>query len=287
MDPHAVENVLRFNAVVELTNGRFPRRTKSDDLEGIGCGLRVGLVENLSPVTQHVFCVVETLAEITTQSFAKEGGRGFPQVGVEEGDIERDFGLDHGRVGDAVAPARQCAGEHLVERHGCGKALGVNVPAWRLAQAEEGIEVGARAGLDVVDGSFRQGEVEQHQLQAAAMRRRAKADVVGLDVAVIDAFVFQEDDRLQQFLAETPDEIQRGAVVAQEMSQRVLAGTAHQQRRAAGNGQRFAPLDNIGMAQLAQGFTFGNQAPVVAGVQGNLEDQLFGVAASSDQQHIG
>jgi hypothetical protein len=77
---------------------------------------------------------------------------------------------------DWPSPQRgRLAHRHLVEGDGGGEALGVQVPARLAAQRQERVEVGVRAGRDVVGRRAAQREVEQHQRQlAAAVARRCR-----------------------------------------------------------------------------------------------------------------
>ena len=182
----------------------------------------------------------------------------------------------------AVAPHRWLADGHFVKRDGGGKALGVEVPARGFAQREERVEVGVRAGGDVVGGCAAQREVEQHELQLAAAIA-ADADVLGLDVAVGHAFGFEVVHRLDEFFAKALQHVQRQAALFahffQRFGQRLVACRLEQQRGAAGHTERAAIGHDVVVVQLGQHLAFGHQAVVVSHVERDFEDQLFVAAA--------
>ena len=131
--------------------------------------------------------------------------------------------ISHSRcdgLGRAVAPSRQRPGGHLVKRRGGGVPLGVQVPAWRLPQGKQRVEVARRAGPDVLGRGPRQREIEQHEVQLVAPADHADGDVVGLDVAVRDALLLQVIHDVQQVLAEALEQIDvEPAFLAQPLAQ--------------------------------------------------------------------
>ena len=173
---------------------------------------RLACGEDRAPRAKHVFGVVEALAVVALQGLREERGEALARDRVE--DIALDGGLDveHGRRGLPVAPDRRLADRHLVERDGQREALCVQVPARRPAQRQKRVEVGVRAGRDVVGRRAAQREVEQHELQLAGAVL-GDADVLGLDVAVGDAFGFEVVHRLDELFAEALQHVERQAPV--------------------------------------------------------------------------
>ncbi len=213
------------------------------------------------------------------------GGRG-----VEPGGVDGGLVGDGGRVGEAVAVDGRVAGGHLEQDDGGGVALGGRVVL--APGGEERVEVGPGAGLDVGRRRLRQGEVEQDQVLGAVARRSTRdAEVGGLDVAVGDAGVVEDDEGLQQVGAPAVEEIQGEALAVAEVGGQGLAtGGGQEEGAAAGDLQRaLDELDDARAVDLAQGARLVLEAAGGGVVDGDLEDALGAVVEAEvlDQQPDG
>ena len=291
VDAHAVEHLLRRRAVAQLGH----RGAQGDGRGQCGQpGLRIGRGrvqrgaggEDRVPGAQHLLGVVVAFARVAPQRAGEEGAQPVAHDRVEHLALDGGLDLQHGRRGPPVAPDRWLADRHLVQRHRQREAFGVQVPARRPAQRQEGVEVGRRAGGQVGQRRAAQREVEQHELQLAGAGR-ADADVLGLDVAVRDALALQVVHRLDQLAAEALQQVQRQpALVAQQGRQRLLARVAQQQRGAPGDAERLAVGDDVLVVQPGQHLAFGHQPLVVRDIQRHLEHEVFVTAVAAHQQRV-
>ena len=274
MDAHAFEYVLRLQAVTEFGHGGVDRRREGDGLELLGrsCGAPL---EHLPPGAQHVTGIVEPLAEIAGQRPCEESGERPSHHRIEDLALDGHLLVEHRWRAGTVSPARGLANSHLVERDGRREAFGVEIPSFAGAQRQKGIEVGRRAGGQAFGGSATQRKVEQHELQLAAARR-GDADVVRLDVAVDDGLVLKVANRLDEFLAEAGQHLERQPALFPELErERPVASALEQQRRAPGHRERLPVFDDVGMAQFGQRFALGLHVIAVGGVVGDLEDEFL------------
>ena len=100
-------------------------------------------------------------------------------------------------------------------------------------------------------------------MQLAAGAGLRHADVVGLNVAVGDALLIEVVDRLDQFLAEALQEVERQAgFFADTVGQRLFAGLAHQQRGATIDRERALPLDDVRVPEFRERFALGGNAVI-------------------------
>ncbi len=173
-----------------------------------------------------------------------------------------------------------------IKGDGQREALGVQVPPRGAAQRQERVQVGVRAGGDVVGWGTAEREVEQHQLQFAAAVF-GNADVLGLDVAVGDPFRFEVVDGFDQLFAKALEHVEREASVFLEFfSQRFGTGTLEQQGCASGNNQRLAVGDDVLVVQAGEHLTLSDQALVVRDAASHLEDGLFVAAITPHERRV-
>ena len=190
------------------------------------------------------------------------------------------------RIGCAVTPFGQRAGGQFVQGHGGRVPLGVKVPARRLAQGEQRIEVSGRACMDGVDGCARKGKIIEHEVQFVAPPDMTDRDVVGLDVAMRDALFLKVVDHAQQVLAKTLQEINvEPALSADTLAERLdtfLLGAdehrTHQKRRAISDVHGIDEFHDVLMAEFLDDFGFIAKTLVVLRVTRHLEDALFSIA---------
>ena len=291
MDAHAVQHVDGLRAVAQLGHRGLRGDGGRQCLEalrrhgvvGRGAG---GALEDATPGAQQLLGIVVPVRGGAGQGLGEEGAQRGLRGGREEIGLQRHLGLGElgGRL--AVAPARQAAHRHLVKGDGGGEALGVQVPALLGAQAQEGVEVGGGAGLEVVRRRAGEREVEQHQRQAAAAVA-GDADVVGLDVTVHHRVLLEQAHGVEQLLAPALQHVQRQATGCLDaLGKGFVAGTLEQQRGAPGHGGAATQLHDVGVAQLAQGLGLGLQVVVVGGIHRDLEHQLFVAAVRAHQQRV-
>jgi hypothetical protein len=142
--------------------------------------------------------------------------------------------------------------------------------------------------LDVLQRRPGEGEVEQHQVQAAFAAQGGQADVGGLDVPVAHAQLLQATDDLQQLLAEALGQVQgQPALLLQVAGQGGLPRALHVHGGAAGHAEGFDVRDDVGVAQSRQGLALQPQPLVVRRVAGHLEHGLLVAVALAHQQHVG
>ena len=109
------------------------------------------------------------------------------------------------------------------------------------------------------------------------------ADVVGLDVAVGDAFAFQEDDGLQQVFAEALEQVEaEPAFFADALAQGLVAGLVQEDGRAIAELKDAVAADDQRAVELLENLAFVADAVVVVGIDGDLGDELLVVLP--DQQ---
>ncbi len=102
VDAHALQDVLRFEAVAQLGHRGERRGRHGDGSQALRCA-RISRLNGLAtgkdgaPRTKHVFGVVEALAVVALQCLGEERGEALARDRVE--DIALDGGLDveHGR----------------------------------------------------------------------------------------------------------------------------------------------------------------------------------------------
>src|SRR5690606_30334096 len=121
---------------------------------------RSNVLKYQPPFVGHLLDRVEPGAGVAGKRRAEEGGEPGGDRGVEEFGHDRDLVRGHRWVADAVTPPGQRAGRHLVERDRGGEPLGGQVVARPAeAVAEERVEVGRRARLELVGRRGGEGEV--------------------------------------------------------------------------------------------------------------------------------
>ena len=288
---HALQHVLGFEAVAQLGHGGLRagrggnggQATGGRGVAGVGC---LACRKNGAPGAEHVFGVVEPLAIVALEGLFKKPGEAFARDGVEYILLDGGFHVEHGGRGLAIAPHRGLAHGHFVERDGQGKALGIQVPARRFAQGQEGVKVGVGAGRDVVGRGAAQREVEQNQLQLF-VAVFCNADVFRLDVAMGDAFGFKVVDGFDQLFAKALQHVERQTAFLLELLRQVfITRTFEQQRGAASDGEGLAVGDDVVVVQAGQYLALGHQAVVVRDVASHFEDGLFLTAIAAHQQCI-
>jgi predicted metal-dependent hydrolase len=129
-------------------------------------------------------------------------------VWIEAVGFERHLAIKQSRIAHTIAPGRQGARDHLVECHRYREALRVEVPAGRLAQAQEGVEVGACPGIDIIGRGAREREIKEHKLLSALCSDLGDADIVRLDIAMNITLVLEVLSNLKQLFSEAADEVQ-------------------------------------------------------------------------------
>ena len=279
VDAHALQEVLRLQAVAQLGHGGVRRGRHGDGRQALR---RAGVIrmnrlaggKDRAPPPQQVFGVVEAFAVVALQGLGEERGEAFARDRVEHVALDGGLDVQHGRRGLPVAPDRRPAHRHLIERDRQREALGVQVPARGAAQRQERVEVGVRAGGDVVGRRPAQREVEQDELQLAGATL-GDADVLGLDIAMGHPFGFQIFHRFDQFLAEALQQVEGQASIFLELhGHRPVARALEQQGGASGDRERRAVGDDVRVTQPRQHLALRDQPVVVRDVAGDLEDVL-------------
>ena len=288
VDAHALQDVLRFQAVAQLGHGGERRRCHGDSSKPLGrprsAGWRhLALGKDRAPRAQHVFGVVEALAVVALQGLEEERGEALARDRVEDIALDAGLDLEHGRGGLPIAPYRRLTDRHLVERDGQREAFGIQVPARRPSQRQERVEVRVRAGRDVVGRRAAQREVKQHKLQLAAAIF-GDADVLGLDVAMGDTFGFEVVRRFDQLFTEALQHVERQPPLLLELlGHRAGARALEQQGGAPGNDERLAMGHDVLVMQPLEYLALCGQTVVVRDVASDLEDMLFVAAVLAHQ----
>ncbi len=203
-----------------------------------------------------------------------------------------------GRCEGSVVPSPHCGsvpGGQLVERHGGGVALGVQVPARRLAQRQERIEVAGGPGADVLGRRAGEGEVEEHDVQLVAAADHADRDVVRLDVAVRDALFLQVVDHVQQVFAEALQEVDvQPAFLAPPLAEGldellVLVGEdrPHEEPDAVADLDVIGELDDVRVAELLEHVGLVLEPGVVLRVAGHLEHVFLALPLHEQDDRAG
>ena len=136
------------------------------------------------------------------------------------------------RVGAVVAPGRQLAAGHLVQRGRSAVALGGGVPRRPAHRAEERVAIAAGTGGDVGVGNAGEREIEEHH-RRAALGVGEDPDVVGLDVAVPDLMALEVGQRIEELAAEPVELVgEQEAVRTELMGQGLLTRQRHLDRGA-------------------------------------------------------
>ena len=282
MRPEAIQRVQQAGTEAE----REERRLAGHAIEVarqitaflVARGLDVDGSEATGPRAAHLFRAVEADPVVPGQRLGEELGERAAHRGIEPLRIEGDLLLDQHGVGQAVPPSGQVSDRHLVERHGRGETLGVDVPARWAAQPQEGIQVLRRARADVLRGGVREGEVEHDEGERPVGAARGYADVVGLQVPMRDPLLLQPLHDAQQLASEAFQEIEREpALLADTVREGVGAapvlGAGHrdEQRRVPGQLHVAVERDDVRMAQHPQHLAFAPDALVARGIEGHLE----------------
>ena len=246
-----------------------------------------GRAEHRLPGLEHLLGVVEAFLRVAAERSAKEFGERFAEVRVVEPlGVDRGFAFHHGRIGLAVVPNGQVSRGHLVQRDGGREPFGVQIPARRLAQGQEGIEVTGGSGPDVLGAAAGQGEIEQDQVQRIAAADGRDADVVRFDVAVGDALALQQNHRLQEIVAEPLEQIEtEPALFLESRAQRLVPGLVQQQGDSIGKLKNFVAAHDQRTVQFLEHLAFVADTVVVVGIDGDLDDKLLVLPA--DQQGRG
>jgi hypothetical protein len=127
---------------------------------------------------------------IASKSLREEFDHRLTQIRVEELGVEAHFAFEQSRIALSVAPTRQLASCHLIERYGQCISLSVDVPAQRFAATEKGFQIGSGTGANVVEGGAREREVEQDHAQRLVLPKGPNADIVGLEISMGNADLF-------------------------------------------------------------------------------------------------
>ena len=297
-DAGPVQGVGRAGPQAELGDRRFERRAGEQFAERLLVVVvgedpaGIDSLEALGPLAEHLFGVVEALGRVPAEGSGEERREAFPQVGVELLGVDRDFAIQVRRIGLAVAPYGQRAGGQLVERHPGRVAFGVEVPARRLAQREQGVEVALGAGVDIFGGRAGEGKIEEHQVQLVAAPDLPDRDVVGLDVAVADALLFEVVDHTEEVLAEPLEQVDvEPALLAAPMAEGFDAfflgadeDGPHEEGRSIADFDGLGQFDDVLVAEFLQHFGFIGEPFVVLRLAGHLED-ILPAAALDEQPH--
>ena len=189
-------------------------------------------------------------------------------------------------------PDRKEARNHLIERNCRRESLSLQVPSRRLAEGQEWVEIAGGAGADVLWAASRQGEVEEHQVQGIAAADGGDPDVVGLDVAVSDAFAFEDDYGFQEILAEAFKQIKaEPTFLSQSLGERrglpLLTGVQFNFARRIKNER--GPVREVDYAvatddqwaiELLEDLSLVANAIIVVGVNRDLGDELLVLLAN-------
>ena len=192
-----------------------------------------------------------------------------------------------GRVAAAIAPLGERARGHLVERGGDGVALGVAVvPRRRTAERQHRVEIADRAGADIFRGRGREREVEEDELEHVLAAGEPDGDVVGLDVAVRHALLFEVTDDVDQVFAEPLEQVDvEAAFLADAAAERLDAIVVevgehrpHEEARVVADLHRLLEGDNAMVSVVGErleGSRLGPHTIVVLRRGGDLENELF------------
>ena len=132
-----------------------------------------------------------------------------------------------------------------------------------------------RAGRDVVGRCAAQREVEQHELQLAGAVF-SDSDVLGLDVAMGDAFGFKMVHRFDELFTEALQHVEGQAPLFLELlGHRPVAGALKQQGRAPGDRERLAVGNDVLVMQPGKYLALCGQTVVMRDVAGDLENVFF------------
>ena len=96
-----------------------------------------------------------------------------------------------------------------MERHRCREALCIDVPARGLAQPKERVQVRRGARPDVLRRGIREREVEHDEGERLVRATCGYPDVVGLQIPVQDAFLFQPLHDAQHLAPEAIQKVER------------------------------------------------------------------------------
>ena len=174
----------------------------------------------------------------------------------------------------------------MVKCNGGGKAFSVEIPAGGLAQAEEGVKVAGGSGADVIRAAAGEGKVKKYQMECFVALIRSHADVIGFDVAVGDAFSFEDDDGFEQVRSETLKKVEiQAAILAESLGEGLFTGAIEQNGGAMVKFQNLVAADKKIVGELLEHFTFIFNALVVVVVDGDFEDKFLLILA--DQQSGG
>jgi len=215
----------------------------------------VQFAEDVCPGPGHLLQRAEPLAWVAVQRPAEERHEPVAQHRVERilGKLRHLLGrVEQLRLGHPIAPARQFAAGHLVQRDRRRIPLRGGVVAWPPVGTEERVEVVGRADVHGAVRGAGQREVEKDQA-AALLLQRADRQVVRFDVAVPDVLPVQVRDRLQQMLAQVLQLVDgQRAVVAQLVGKGPLTGLFEHDDGSAGSLDRAVDeAHDVGVGQRA------------------------------------
>ena len=113
------------------------------------------------------------------------------------------------------------------------------------------------------------------------LRVLADTDVVGLEIAVGDAFVFEEFEEVEKIVTEALEELAREAsIFAEAGGKGAVAGALHEEGVEAVEGEEVAFWsDDEFVAKPFQEFELVAQAAIVFGFEGNLQHQFLFIAS--------
>jgi hypothetical protein len=211
-DAEAVEDVLDAGADTELGDGGGGANFGECGMQRSRIGgtalYREVNEKGAVPGSPHIDGVVETLAGVAAEGFAKESGEGFADGRVYEFGLNGDVVVNEMGRAEAVTPTRDCAGGHFVKDDSGGITFGGSIPAAAAGELEEWFEVGRGAGADVVERGIGQGEIEEFESILGVLAEGLDADVLGLEVAVADAFGFEVLDNFEEVFTVAVEEFE-------------------------------------------------------------------------------
>ena len=119
------------------------------------------MLEDSLPVFEHFFGRLVSFRGPSAKRLGKETRESVAHARIEQFRGERRFLAGEFSRAAPIAPSRQSAGGHFIERHCGGEPLRVDVPRFLFAQFQERIEVGPGASADILGRHPRERKIEQ------------------------------------------------------------------------------------------------------------------------------
>ena len=176
MDAHPVEHRARLDPVADLGDAAGAVESAGDHLDTVG-GRRVARSrgEKASRQARSISSALPKRSAGSRRSArekkavrpSRSAGSKRSTAIVASSSVRRGSVRPSPKLGGV-------AGQHLMQGHGDGVALGVKVPARRPAIRQERVEIGSGAGGDGLDRCAREREVEEDQTIGAGARRPSR-----------------------------------------------------------------------------------------------------------------